>query len=87
MWTFEEELISDMRGEVEQLIAETRAETERAIQLNSQTRDGRQAWYWSYIGGVDMLRQLDLITDQRRQELYAEARELFLLACRDKEKE
>ena len=36
-------------------------------------RDGRVAWYWSFIGSLDMARQLGLITEERRQELYEKA--------------
>ena len=67
---------------VEKLIAAMRAEAERSIrsQNDHQTRDGRLAWYWSYIGAVDMAQQLGMISDQRRQELCAEVADLKELA-------
>ena len=34
------------------------------------------AWYWSHIGSIDLARQLDLISEKRRQELYEEMRPL-----------
>ena len=62
----------DMDQNVEKLIAAMRAEAERAIRSDNdnQTREGRLAWYWSYIGALDMAQQLGMITDKRRQELY-----------------
>ena len=36
----------------------------------------RLAWYWSYIGALDMAQQLGVITDKRRQELYKEVEDL-----------
>lgn len=72
----------DMDQNVEKLIATMRAEAENAIHSKNenQTRDGKLAWYWSYIGAVDMAKNLGLITDQRRQELYKEAGTLKGLA-------
>lgn len=63
-----------MKQNVEELIATMRAEAERAIRSenDNQTRDGRLAWYYSYIGALDMAFELGLITDERRQELYKE---------------
>ena len=59
-----------------------RAEAEHAIRSenDNQTRDGRLAWYWSYIGALDMAQQLGMITDKRRQELYKEVEDLKNLA-------
>lgn len=72
----------DMDQNVEKLITAMRAEAENAIRSinDNQTRDGRLAWYWSYIGAVDMAKELGLITDQRRQELYKEVEDLEKLA-------
>ena len=71
-----------MDQNVEKLIAAMRAEAERAIRSenDNQTRDGRLAWYWSYIGALDMAQQLGVITDKRRQELYKEVEDLKNLA-------
>ncbi len=72
----------DMDMNVEKLIAAMRAEAEHAIRSENenQTRDGRMAWYWSYIGALDMAQQLGMITDKRRQELYKEVEDLKELA-------
>jgi len=72
----------DMDQNVEKLIAAMRAEAERAIRSDNdnQTREGRLAWYWSYIGALDMAQQLGVITDKRRQELYKEVEDLKNLA-------
>ena len=72
----------DMDKDVEKLIAAMRAEAERAIRSENenQTQDGRLAWYWSYIGALDMAQQLGMITDKRRQELYKEVEDLKELA-------
>lgn len=67
-----------MNQNIEELIALLRAEMERAIRSENEnlTRDGRLAWYWSYIGALDMAHQLGLITDERLQELYEEVEPL-----------
>ena len=72
----------DMDQNVEKLITNLRREAEHAIRSinENQTWDGRLAWYWSYIGAVDMAKELGLITDQRRQELYKEVEDLKELA-------
>lgn len=70
-----------MNQNIEELIALMRAEMERAIRSENEnlTRDGRLAWYWSYIGGLDMAHQLGLITDEHLQELYDEVEPLKAL--------
>lgn len=75
-------LWEDMDQNVETKLAAMREETDREIRskADTKTRDGRLAWYWSYIGAVDMAQQLGLITDQRRQELYKEVEDLKVLA-------
>ena len=72
----------DTDKDVEKLIAAMRAEAERTIQSENenQTRDGRLAWYWSYIGALDMAQQLGMITDKRRQKFYKEVENLKKLA-------
>lgn len=65
----------DTNLNIETLIASMRDETERMIQ-EAARHDGKTAWYWSYIGALDMARQLGLITDERRQELYKDVEEL-----------
>lgn len=50
-------------------------ETRRMIAASSK-EDSRVAWYWSFVGSLDMARQLGLITEERRQELYEKAKEM-----------
>ena len=41
-----------------------------------QADASRLAWYWSHIGAIDLARQMGVITEERRQELYDEMRSL-----------
>ena len=66
---------SDTNQNVETLLASMMEETRRMIATSSK-EDGRVAWYWSFIGSLDMARQLGLITEERRQELYEKAKEM-----------
>ena len=53
-----------------------REETEWEIRKPSLRPEARVAWYWSYIGAVDMAHQLEFITDARRLELDDEVKHL-----------
>ncbi|MDE6456551.1 MAG: DUF4316 domain-containing protein [Dysosmobacter sp.] len=66
--------------DVEQGIAGMRDETVREIGKNNISAAAKLAWYWSYIGALDMAQQLGLINDTRRQALYHEA-EKFKPVC------
>lgn len=66
---------SDADQNVETLLASMMEETRRMIATSSK-EDSRVAWYWSFIGSLDMTRQLGLITEERRQELYEKAKEM-----------
>lgn len=59
---------------IEKRLASMKEEAVREISRLSN-RDAKLAWYWSHIGAIDLARQLDLITDDRRQELYEEFRQ------------
>lgn len=61
----------DCDDNVEKVLEGMKKETERMIQTSSHY-DSKVAWYWSHIGAIDMARQLGLITDERRLELYKE---------------
>lgn len=61
------------RQDVERRIAAMKAETFREIQKDSVSPAGKLAWYWSYLGSLDMAQELGLITDDRRQAFYHEA--------------
>jgi len=67
------------KRDVEQAIAGMRTETRRQIQ-RSAAPAAKLAWYWTYIGSLDMAQQLGLISDERRQALYHEA-ETFKPDC------
>lgn len=62
----------DIDDNIEKRIASMKAETERELSKPELTQEARAAWYWTFIGSVDMARQLGLITDERRQEIYRE---------------
>lgn len=79
-----------MKQDVEGIIANLRTETKRAIRSKNpnQTRDGRLAWYWLYIGVLDMAYWMGAITADRRQELCIEIEALQKAAMRpDEQKE
>ena len=64
-WTHEER-------NIETLLADRRREAERCIKNPNSAQAARLAWYWSHIGSIDLARQLGLITEERRTELYEE---------------
>ena len=72
--------MNDQMPNVEQVIAGMRDETVREIGKDTISAAAQVAWYWSYIGALDMAQQLGLIDDTRRQELYHEA-EKFKPVC------
>lgn len=57
---------------IETLLASMKQEAERCIKNPQSLERSRKAWYWSHIGSIDLARQLGLITEARRLELYAE---------------
>lgn len=72
--------MNDQMPNVEQVIAGMRDETVREIGKDTISAAAQVAWYWSYIGALDMAQQLGLIDNTRRQELYHEA-EKFKPVC------
>ena len=58
--------------DVEQVVAGLKAETVRELTKENARPEAQLAWYWTYIGSLDMAQQLGLINDTRRQELYRE---------------
>ncbi len=58
--------------DVEQVVAGLKAETVRGLTKENARPEAQLAWYWTYIGSLDMAQQLGLINDTRRQELYRE---------------
>ena len=65
---------------VEQAIASMRDETIREIGKDTISAAAKLAWYWSYIGALDMAQELGLIDNSRRYALYREA-EKFKPVC------
>lgn len=70
-------MTSEVKGEmtirpVEEAIAAMRKETIYEIQKERTSPAAKLAWYWTYIGSLDMAQELGLIVDSRRQELYRE---------------
>lgn len=66
----------DMENGVEKRLSSIRQEAAWEIHKADLTPEAHAAWYWSYIGAVDMARQMKFITEERRQELYQGAEEL-----------
>ena len=66
--------------DVEQVIAGLKSETIREITRENARPEVQLAWYWTYIGSLDMAQQLGLINDARRQALYREV-EQFSGTC------
>ncbi len=66
----------DMENSVEKRLSSIRQEAAWEIRKAALTPEAHAAWYWSYIGAVDMARQMNFITEERRRELYQGAEEL-----------
>lgn len=58
--------------DVEKVIEGMKQETIREITKKDARPKAQLAWYWTYIGSLDMAQQLGLINDTRRQQLYRE---------------
>lgn len=56
---------------VEKLLATMRREATGMIH-EASTYEGKMAWYHSHLGSLDFARQMGLITEERRQQLYKE---------------
>lgn len=61
---------------IETLLSSMRQEAERGIKNPNSTEASRQAWYWSHIGAIDLARQMGVISEERRRELYDEMQPL-----------
>ena len=61
---------------IETLLAAMQQEASRSIKNPGASEASRLAWYWSHIGSIDLARQLGLISEKRRQELYEEMQPL-----------
>lgn len=58
--------------DVEQVIEGMKKETIYMITQKGASLESQLAWYWTYIGSLDMAFMLGLIDDKRRQALYGE---------------
>lgn len=58
----------------ERLLASMEEEAVRMIE-NAGHQETRAAWYHSHLGSIDFARQMGLITEERRQQLYDGFRE------------
>ena len=58
--------------DVEQVIEGMKKETIYRITQKGASLESQLAWYWTYIGSLDMAFMLGLIDDKRRQALYGE---------------
>lgn len=58
--------------DVEQVIEGMKKETIYMITQKGASLKSQLAWYWTYIGSLDMAFMLGLIDDKRRQALYGE---------------
>ena len=56
----------------EQVIEGMKKETIYMITQKGASLESQLAWYWTYIGSLDMAFMLGLIDDKRRQALYGE---------------
>ena len=60
--------------DIEKTLRLMRKETIRMVSESSEW-DSKMTWYWSYIGALDLAKDLKFITEDRRQELQLESRE------------
>lgn len=67
---------SDMDMNIEAKLESMRSEAARCIRNPESSYATRIAWYWTHIGALDLARQLGLITEERRQQLYDEFKPL-----------
>ena len=64
--------------DVEQVIEGMKKETIYMITQKGASLKSQLAWYWTYIGSLDMAFMLGLIDDKRRQALYGEVKQYKL---------
>lgn len=58
-------------GNAEYILEVMKRETIHAIE-SAERQEARKAWYYSHLGSLDFARQIGLITEERRQQLYKE---------------
>lgn len=60
-----------MIGDAEKLLEAMKKEAINMIK-SSGIQETQKAWYHSHLGSIDFARQMGLITEQRRMQLYKE---------------
>lgn len=63
--------IKKFSKEAEELLESMKKESVYYIQ-SSEGINVKKAWYYSHLGSLDFARQMGLISEERRQELYRE---------------
>lgn len=58
----------------EELLESMKQETVNMIK-SAGIQETQKAWYHSHLGSIDFARQMGLITEKRRQQLYKEFKE------------
>ena len=64
----------EVKRNVEEVLESTKAECLRGIE-GSKTYGGRQSWYYTHCGEIEMAYNLGLISQERFDELRAEWRD------------
>lgn len=60
-----------MQKKAEAILETMKNESLRMIH-STETSSTKHAWYYSHLGSIDFARQMGLISEERRQELYEE---------------
>lgn len=63
-------------NDIGKILADSYNEVVHELTKDHLSPEAKAAWYWTYIGGLDMLQQLGLISDERRQWLYQQVADL-----------
>lgn len=66
--------MKELTPKAEEILEGMKRETVGMIQ-RTHIQETRKAWYHSHLGSIDFARQIGLITEERRQQLYKEFKE------------
>ena len=61
----------EMQKKAEAILETMKNESLRMIH-STETSSTKNAWYYSHLGSLDFAKQMGLISEERRQELYRE---------------
>lgn len=64
----------ELAAKTEEILEGMKQETIEAIR-RTEYQETRKAWYHSHLGSIDFARQIGLITEERRQQLYKDFKE------------